>query len=147
MSKDELIVRQVAFKGVIDLVINDKVEINDIESTVDEFSNIMMKGYQPATNFGNGLPKRNISVGQGMQGNASEKQVAWINKLIKQVDDQGYQALASDSREAVAKGLSKQTASDLIDILQDPTKHLQEKAKNVKVVAQPVSDDDDVAPF
>ena len=146
MNKDKLIVAQVAFKGVIDLVVNDKVEINDVESTIDEFVNIMMK-YQDKT-FGNDLPKRNINTGQGMQGNASDKQKAFINTLIKEVESAGYQALSSDAKEKVANpNLSKQDASNLIEILQNPTAHLQKVAKETEVKAKPMPDTDDVAPF
>jgi len=146
MNKDKLIVAQVAFKGVIDLIVNDKVEINDVESTVDEFVNIIMK-YQDQT-FGNNLPKRNINTGQGMQGNASDKQKAFINTLIKEVESAGYQALSSDAKETVASpNLSKQDASNLIEILQNPTAHLQKVANETEVKAKPMPDTDDVAPF
>ena len=146
MNKDKLIVAQVAFKGVIDLIVNDKVEINDVESTVDEFVNIIMK-YQDQT-FGNDLPKRNINTGQGMQGNASDKQKAFINTLIKEVESAGYQALSSDAKETVASpNLSKQDASNLIEILQNPTAHLQKVANETEVKAKPMPDTDDVVPF
>jgi len=41
VSKDDLILRQVAFKGVIELVCNDKIDISEIDNFTDKFFNTL----------------------------------------------------------------------------------------------------------
>lgn len=41
VSKDDLILRQVAFKGVIELVSNNKLDISDIDNYTDKFFNTL----------------------------------------------------------------------------------------------------------
>lgn len=148
MSKDNnVIVAQVVYKGLIDLVIADKIKIGDVNSdNMQKHYDLIIKYQSDIEQSGNAkFPAK--SVGQGMQGNASDKQINWISKLVKKVEEQGYQALASDCKEDIASGLSKQRASEWIDILQEPAKHLQKVAKSTEVEPKPVDETKDVAPF
>ena len=43
VSKDDLILRQVAFKGVIELVSNEKLDISEIDEYTDKFFNTLKK--------------------------------------------------------------------------------------------------------
>ncbi len=148
MGKDNnVIVAQVVYKGLIDLVIADKIKIDEVNSdNMQKHYDLIIK-YNDNTAQQSGGKFPHKSVGQGMQGNASEKQINWIEKLVKGVEEQGYQALASDCREEIASGLGKQRASEWIDILQEPAKHLQKVANSTKVTPKSVDETENVAPF
>ena len=138
MNKDRLIVRQVAFKGAVDLVVAGKLEIDEIISFSKKHTEEMMtEAPQEVTyKYGNNNtpeyqspPKATANYGK-----PSEKQLGFIASLLKEVP----KAEADKILPTVPK-LSGKEASALIEKLISMKDSMTPEAKTPK--------DDSEAPF
>ncbi len=132
MSKDKLIVSQVAFKGAIDLAVAGKIEVDMITSATDAYAkhiwdNFGVHEYKQVSY----PPKGKSDYG----GEPSTKQINFLNKLIKEVP----KSVADSAQAQLDDGLTGVGASTLIKTLLDEKESSAPQAKQ--------STDDNVAPF
>jgi len=122
MSKDKLIVAQTAFKGAIELATSGKIGMEHIIPTAKKFADEIWKEYGIAPEASYTYPKSNVSKPSGSGGEATAKQLGFINKLVGEVTKQD----ADKANTKISDGLTGIGASELIkDLLQ-----AKEDAKN-----------------
>ena len=131
-SKDRAIVAQVAFKGAIDLAVAGKIELNKVLDATDAYAEHLWDKYGFETKFESSYSAKPQSSGGG---EPSDKQLNFINKLLKEVP----KSVSDPARSKVDSGLTGLGASQLIKSL------LEEKEKNEPVAKDPINDLD--APF
>jgi|TARA_Y100001963_G_scaffold11_1_gene13 hypothetical protein len=134
MSKDKLIVSQVAFKGAIDLAVAGKIGMEHIMPTTKKFADDIWEAYGTTESSSYSSSFSSSSGGSG-GGEASDKQINFIKKLVKEVP----KSVADPAQAQVDSGLSGIGASALIKSL------LAEKEKSEPKAKQP--DNDYEAPF
>ena len=132
-SKDKAIIAQVAFKGAIDLAVAGKIEVNKVLDATDAYAEHMWDKYGFQTKFESSYSAKPQSSGGG--GEPSDKQLNFINKLLKEVP----KSVADPAKSKVDSGLTGLGASQLIKSL------LEEKEKNEPIAKDPINDLD--APF
>ena len=131
-SKDKAIIAQVAFKGAIDLAVAGKIELNKVLDATDAYAEHLWDKYGFETKFESSYSAKPQSSGGG---EPSDKQLNFINKLLKEVP----KSVSDPERSKVDSGLPGLGASQLINSL------LEEKEKNEPVAKDPINDLD--APF
>lgn len=131
-SKDKAIIAQVAFKGAIDLAVAGKIELNKVLDATDAYAEHLWDKYGFETKFESSYSAKPQSSGGG---EPSDKQLNFINKLLKEVP----KSVSDPARSKVDGGLTGLGASQLIKSL------LEEKEKNEPVAKDPINDLD--APF
>lgn len=130
-SKDKAIIAQVAFKGAIDLAVAGKIELNKVLDATDAYAEHLWDKYGFENTYAN-----NTSGGRSnTSGLATDKQINFINKLLKEVP----KYVSDPARSKVDDGLSGVGASALIKTL------LEEKEKSEPKAKDPINDLD--APF
>ena len=133
MNKDKLICTQVAFKGAIELAVAGKIELDEIDSFTTAKTDMMMNNApQSESQYQQPVAK---SFAGGASNQPTEKQLGFINQLLKQVP----KSVSDLARQKVENGLTGKGASALIELL------LQEKEANERVAKTPKNDTD--APF
>lgn len=132
-SRDKAIVAQVAFKGAIDLAVAGKIEVKMILDATDKYAEHLWDKYGFYQAKETYPPKTSQSSSGG--GEPTEKQINFINKLLKEVP----KSVSDSAKTKVDNGLSGVGASALIQSLID------EKEKNEPKAKDPINDLD--APF
>jgi hypothetical protein len=132
-SRDKAIVAQVAFKGAIDLAVAGKIEVKMILDATDKYAEHLWDKYGFYQAKETYPPKTSQSSSGG--GEPTEKQINFINKLLKEVP----KSVSDSAKAKVDNGLSGVGASALIQSLID------EKEKNEPKAKDPINDLD--APF
>ena len=132
-NRDKAIVAQVAFKGAIDLAVAGKIEVKSVLDATDAYAQHLWDKYGFYQARETYEPKTTQSSGGG--GEPSDKQLNFINKLLKEVP----KSVSDPARSKVDSGLTGLGASQLIKSL------LEEKEKNEPVAKDPINDLD--APF
>ena len=132
-NRDKAIVAQVAFKGAIDLAVAGKIEVKSILDATDAYAQHLWDkyGFYQDKETYSAKPQSFVNSGAG----ASDKQLNFINKLLKEVP----KSVSDSARSKVDNGLTGLGASQLIKSL------LEEKEKNEPVAKDPINDLD--APF
>ena len=110
-SKDKAIIAQVAFKGAIDLAVAGKIEVNKVLDATDAYAEHMWDKYGFETKFESSYSAKPQSSGGG--GEPSDKQLNFINKLLKEVP----KSVADPAKSKVDSGLTGLGASQLIKSL------------------------------
>ncbi len=136
MNKDRLIVRQVAFKGAVDLVVAGKLEIDEIISFSKQHTEeIMTEAPQEATyKYGNSSEYKSPQKATANFGKPSEKQLGFIASLLKEVPKS-----ERDKITPTVPNLSGKEASALIEKLISMKDSMTPEARTPK--------DDSEAPF
>ena len=109
MNKDKLIVTQVAFKGAVDLVCSDKLELDEIMSFTMRMTEEMMKNApsEPTYKYGNKpeyTPPKPVSA---VYNKPSDKQLKFINSLLKEVPKSEADKLVTEVPKLSGKDASK----------------------------------------
>jgi hypothetical protein len=126
MNKDELIVRQVAIKGAIELVIADKDNGTDMFELAQSIQDWVLEPFE-SENVSQQKPFSETAQPPAKTGggNATDKQLGFIYKLLKEVP----MSVSSVAQEKVDNGLSGVGASDLIKSLLAEKEKAEPKAK------------------
>ena len=127
-SKDRAIIAQVAFKGAVDLAIAGKIEVKSILDATDAYAEHLWDTY----GFENTYANQTSGGRSNTSGLATDKQINFINKLLKEVP----KSVSEPAQSKVDEGLSGVGASSLIKSL------LEEKEKNEPKAKDPVNDND-----
>lgn len=127
-SKDRAIIAQVAFKGAVDLAIAGKIEVKSILDATDAYAEHLWDTY----GFENTYANQTSGGRSNTSGLATDKQINFINKLLKEVP----KSVSELAQSKVDEGLSGVGASSLIKSL------LEEKEKNEPKAKDPVNDND-----
>lgn len=128
MNKDKLIVRQVAIKGAIELVIADKNNDKDMFELAQSIQDWVLEPYSDSEfisqeqSFASSVAQTPAKTGGGQ---ATDKQLGFIYKLLKEVP----MSVSSVAQEKVDSGLSGVGASDLIKSLLAEKEKAEPKAK------------------
>ena len=128
MNKDKLIVRQVAIKGAIELVIADKNNNKDMFELAQSIQDWVLEPYSDSEfisqeqSFASSVAQAPAKTGSGQ---ATDKQLGFIYKLLKEVP----MSVSSVAQEQVDSGLSGVGASDLIKSLLAEKEKAEPKAK------------------
>ena len=134
MSKDKLIVSQVAFKGAIDLAVAGKIGMEHIIPTTKKFCDELWDSYGIAESSSYKYPVSKSSESGG-GGEATDKQINFVKKLINEVP----KSVADTAQAQLDSGLTGIGASGLIKSLLAEKENAEPKAKE--------PDNDYEAPF